>query len=285
MDGIGELAELLRGWRGRLTPAQAGLPASAARRTPGLRREELAVLAGVSIDYIVRLEQGRASTPSAQVCAALARALRLSDVEQAHLFQLAGHAVGHGRISGLVPASVRGLVDRLGDHPIAVYDAMWTLITWNTMWTALMGDRSALDEQDRNVVWQHFTHRPTRSVFTSAERDDFEISTVADLRLTAGRYPDDPRPHALIERLCRVSESFRTRWATRQVTDHTHATKAIEHPDVGRLELDCDVLTTQRGDLRMVVYSARPDSESASRLALLAAIGTQTMAPVSTSTD
>ncbi|HEY0806838.1 MAG TPA: helix-turn-helix transcriptional regulator [Pseudonocardiaceae bacterium] len=279
MDGVGELAELLRGWRERLTPADAGLPAGAARRTPGLRREELAVLAGMSIDYIVRLEQGRASAPSAQVCVALARALRLSDVEQAHLFQLAGHAVGHGRISRLIPASVRRLVDRLGDNPIAVCDAMWTLITGNTMWATLMGDLSGQDEHDRNVVWRHFTHAPNRVVFTPTERDDFEISMVADLRLAVGRYPDDPRPHRLIEQLCRVSDSFRTRWATLQVGDHAHANKAIDHPEVGRLELDCDVLTTQRGDLRIVVYTAAPGSEAESKLALLATIGTQAMAP------
>jgi transcriptional regulator with XRE-family HTH domain len=285
MAGTGELAELLRRWRGRLTPAQAGLPAGAARRTPGLRREELAVLAGVSVDYIVRLEQGRASAPSAQVCVALARALRLPDVEQAHLFQLAGHAVGHGRIGRLVPASVRNLVDRLDDYPVAVYDAMWTLIAWNTMWAALMGDRSDLNERERNVVWRHFTHGPTRSVFTPAEQDDFERSTVADLRLTAGRYPDDPRLHDLIEQLCQVSDSFRAQWAARPVADHTHATKTIEHPEVGRLELDCDVLTTRRGDLRIVVYTAEPASEAETKLALLATIGTQTLTSANASTD
>lgn len=251
------------------------MAASAARRTPGLRREEVAVLAGVSIDYIVRLEQGRASAPSAQVCVALARALRLSDVEQAHLFQLAGHAVGHGRISRMVPASVRRLVDRLGDNPIAVFDAMWTLITWNTMWAALMGDRSALDEQDINMMWGYFAQQPTRTVFSPTDRDAFEISTVSDLRLTAARYPDDPRVRTLIEQLHRVSESFRDRWATHQVGDHAQAAKTIEHPEVGRIELDCDVLTTQRGDLRIVVYTASPDSEAESKLALLGTIGTQ----------
>ena len=280
MDGVGELGELLRSWRGRLAPAEAGLPTGPARRTPGLRREELAVLAGMSIDYVVRLEQGRASAPSAQVCVGLARALRLSDAEQAHLFQLAGHAVGHGRISRLVPASVRRLVDRLGDTPIGVCDAMWTLITWNPMWAALLGDLSGVDERDRNVVWRNFTDAPARVVFAPTERADFEISMVADLRLAAGRYPDEPRLHSLIEQLCQVSDSFRTRWALRQVDDHMHATKTIEHPEVGRVELDCDVLTTQRGDLRIVVYTAAPGSEAESKLALLATIGTQAMAPV-----
>ena len=284
MDGS-ELAEMLRSWRSRLTPAQAGLPAHAARRTQGLRREELAVLAGISIDYIVRLEQGRASTPSAQVCVALARALQLSDTEQAHLLQLAGHASGRGRISRLVPASVRRLLDRLDDNPIAVHDAMWTLISWNRMWAALVGDPSGLDDKDRNVVWRYFTHRPTRSVFTPAEQDGFETSIVADLWLTAGRYPDDPQLHTLIEQLCRVSDRFRTHWDAHLVADHAHAAKTIEHPEVGRLDLDCDVLTTRHGDLRIVVYTAQPHSEAASKLALLATIGTQQMAPASAGTD
>ena len=284
MDGTGELAEMLRSWRSRLAPAQVGLPAHAARRTQGLRREELAVLAGVSIDYIVRLEQGRASTPSAQVCVALARALQLSDTEQAYLLQLAGHATGQGRISRLVPASVRRLLDRLDDNPIAVHDAMWTLMSWNTMWAALMGDPSALDDKERNVVWRYFTHRPNRSVFTGAERDAFETSIVADLRLTAGRYPDDPQLHTLIQQLRRVSDTFRTHWDTRLVADHAHAAKTIEHPEVGRIELDCDVLTTRNGELRIVVYTAQPDTEAATKLALLATIGTQAMTPTSAGT-
>ena len=112
MDGTGELAEMLRSWRSRLAPAQVGLPANAARRTQGLRREELAVLAGVSIDYIVRLEQGRASTPSAQVCVALARALQLSDTEQAYRHRQLVEPVrryGHGwGRPGRVPRSVSG---------------------------------------------------------------------------------------------------------------------------------------------------------------------------------
>jgi hypothetical protein len=243
------------------------------------------VLAGVAIDYIVRLEQGRASTPSAQECVALARALQLSDTEQAHLLQLAGHASGHGRISRLVPASVRRLLDRLDDNPIAVHDAMWTLMSWNTMWAALMGDPSALDDKDRNLVWRHFTHRPTRSVFTPAEQDGFETSIVADLRLTAGRYPEDLQLHTLIQHLRRASETFRSQWNAHVVADYAHAAKTIHHPGVGKLKLDCDVFPTRHGDLRIVVYTAQPNREAATKLDLLATIGTQAMAPASTRTD
>jgi len=268
---------MLRTWRDRMTPAQVGLAVNAPRRAQGLRREELAVLAGISADYLVRLEQGRASSPSAQVCAALARALQLSDPERAHLFRLAGHADGAGVASRLVPASVRRLLDQLDDHPIAVYDAMWTLISWNRLWAALMGDPSALDERDRNVVWRQFTDGSSRVSHTPAERAAFEASTVADLRTTAGRYPADRRITALVEDLCRASERFRTLWAAGTVADHEQSTKVIEHPEVGRVELDCDVLATQRGDLRVVVYTARPGSDAQTRLDLVGAIGTQAM--------
>ncbi|WAC99526.1 helix-turn-helix domain-containing protein [Streptomyces sp. NA13] len=170
MDASGELAALLRAWRERLAPAEAGLTAHTARRTAGLRREEVAVRAGVSVDYVVRLEQGRAAAPSAQVCAALARALRLSDTEQEHLFRLAGHAMEGGRISRLVPASVRRLVERTEERPVAVFDAMWDLLLWNPLWAALMGDFSALREADRNLLWLHFTTTRTATSTSPAPR-------------------------------------------------------------------------------------------------------------------
>ncbi|HEX3787399.1 MAG TPA: helix-turn-helix transcriptional regulator [Pseudonocardiaceae bacterium] len=279
-----ELGAVLRAWRDRLAPERAGLAVNAPRRASGLRREELAVLAGISADYIVRLEQGRASTPSAQVCAALARALQLSDAEQAHLFQLAGHTVDGRSISRFVPASVRRLLHQLDDHPVAVCDAMWTLISWNRLYAAVVGDPSALDDRHRNVLWRHFTGRPSRVSHSPAELAAFESSTVADLRTAAGRYPEDRQLAALITELSELSERFRTLWAARLVADHDQDHKTVEHPEVGSLDLDCDVLTTQRSDLRVVVYTAQPGSETQDKLDLLAAIGTQRMtdpAPVS----
>ena len=147
----------------------------------------------------VRLEQGRARTPSAQVCTALARALQLSDAEQAHLFRLAGHAHDTTRIPRMIPASVRRIVDRLDRHPVGVYDATWTLLSWNPLWAALFGDPSALDERARNTVWRHFTAGAMERVRqTPDEVRAFENSMVADLRATAGRHPDDPGLAALL---------------------------------------------------------------------------------------
>ncbi|MGW9497804.1 helix-turn-helix transcriptional regulator [Streptomyces prasinus] len=275
MSDSGELAAILRVWRERLTPHMAGLPANTARRTKGLRREELAVLAGVSVDYIVRLEQGRASAPSAQVCAALAQALQLGDTEQEHLFRLAGHATGGGHISRLVPASIRRLVERTGERPVAVFDAMWNLLLWNRLWAALAGDPSQLREADRNLLWLHFTGTSDCHLYGPGSAEALDASLVADLRRSTGRYPNDAQPRQLAARLNETSPQFRELWQRHEIAEHGPTLKRVVHSEVGPLDLDCDILTTQRHDLRIVMYTAEPGSESDSKLALLATIGTQ----------
>jgi transcriptional regulator with XRE-family HTH domain len=270
------LGAVLRTWRDRTDPATLGMARNLPRRAPGLRREELALLAGISIDYVVRLEQGRARTPSAQVCAALARALQLSDAEQAHLFQLARHADGIARVPRMIPASVRRIVDQLDTHPVGVYDAMWTLLSWNPLSAALFGDPSELDDRSRNTLWRHFTGGFTRVRQTPDEARAFENSTVADLRATTGRYPHDPDLAALVRDLRRI-DAFEALWSRHLVTEHQQSHKMVDHPDVGEVDVDCDVLTTQRSDLRIVVFTPHPGSDSRSKLDLLAALGTQTV--------
>lgn len=277
MSASGELSTILRVWRERLTPQMAGLPANTTRRTKGLRREELAVLARVSVDYIVRLEQGRASAPSAQVCAALAQALQLGDTEQEHLFRLAGHAAGTGRISQLVPASIRRLVERTRERPVAVFDAMWNLLLWNPLWAALNGDPSQLREADRNLLWLHFTSASDCHLYGPDSAEALDASLVADLRRSAGRYPEDPQLRQLAARLDETSEQFSTLWQRHEIAEHGPTIKRIVHSEVGPLDLDCDILTVQRHDLRIVMYTAEPGSESDTKLALLATIGTQNL--------
>ena len=139
VDGTGSY---IQAWRHRLQPVDAGLPAGSSRRARGLRREELASLAGISVDYLVRLEQGRATNPSTQVLAALSRALRLTNEERDHLYIVAGQAPPkRSAMTSHMPPSVQRLVDRLVDLPVAVYDPAWTLITWNAAWAGLMGER------------------------------------------------------------------------------------------------------------------------------------------------
>lgn len=270
-----ELAAVLRVWRERLTPQVVGLPANTSRRTKGLRREELAVLASVSADYIVRLEQGRSSAPSVQVCVALAHALQLSDTEQDHLFRLAGHAAGGGRISRMVPASIRRLVERTGERPVAVFDAMWNLLLWNPMWAALTGDPSTLRPADRNLLWLHFTGASDCHLYGPGSAEALDASLVGDLRRTAGRYPDDPEPRQLVARLNEASAQFRELWSRHQIDEHGPTIRRVVHSEVGTLDLDCDILTAQRHDLRIMMYTAEPGSESDSKLALLGTIGIQ----------
>ncbi|MBB4742097.1 transcriptional regulator with XRE-family HTH domain [Actinoplanes octamycinicus] len=271
-----QLGATLRAWRDRLDPAAAGLPHHSPRRVPGLRREELAVLAGISAEYVVRLEQGRAPTPSAQVCSALARALRLSDDEQAHLMRLAGHAAAPDRVPRIIPGSLHRIIERLDGHPLAVYDAAWQLLHWNALLAATFGDPTVRGPEARNVLIMHFEGGLNRIRQSPAERAAFEESLVADLRATTSRYPGDPAVTALVARLHR-SPRFRELWTRGSVAAHQGASKIVEHPDVGDIALDCDVLTTQGSDLHLVVYTPRPGTDARSKLDLLATIGTQQM--------
>lgn len=149
-----EFGHAVRRWRDRVSPEAAGLPAGGHRRAAGLRREELAMLAGISVDYVTRLEQGRAANPSEQVVEALGRALRLSGAERAHLFHVAGLVPpGQGTVPAFITPSVQRLLDRLTGTPVAVSDAAWTLLLANPLYVALMGERHG---NERNAVWRNF---------------------------------------------------------------------------------------------------------------------------------
>jgi DNA-binding XRE family transcriptional regulator len=272
-EGIGSY---IQAWRQRLQPADVGLPAGPSRRTRGLRREELASLAGISVDYLVRLEQGRATSPSTQVLAALSRALHLTTEERDHLYTVAGQAPPkRATMTSHVPPSVQRLVDRLADLPVAVYDPAWTLITWNAAWAGLMGDPSAVTGRDRNLIWRTFTGQSTRVRKSDAEADGFEANAVADLRRAVGIYPDDPRLSQLVDELRQTSPRFAELWADRVVSTTGSASKTIVHPEIGPITLDCDVLTVTGSDLRLVVYTADPSSPDADRLRLVQVIGLQ----------
>ncbi|MEE1942907.1 helix-turn-helix transcriptional regulator [Streptomyces sp. TRM 70361] len=273
-----EFGQAVRRWRDRTPPDAAGLPAGGHRRAPGLRREELAQLAGISVDYVTRLEQGRASRPSAQVAEALARALRLSGAERDHLFLLAGLAPPDLRtVPAHLTPSVQRLLDRLADTPVAVYDAAWTLLVVNPPYAALHGDPSEWRGSRRNGVWRHFLGPGSRVRHTPESRRAFESALVADLRATAGRYPADQGLRRLVAELRAHSDRFAELWDSGAVGRHETARKTVDHPQVGLVTLDCDVLTVSGSDLRVVVYTAEPGTEDAERLALLTVLGTQTL--------
>jgi transcriptional regulator with XRE-family HTH domain len=272
-EGVGSY---IQAWRHRVQPADVGLPAGLSRRTRGLRREELALLASISVDYLVRLEQGRATNPSAEVLAALSRALRLTNEERDLLYTVAGQAPPRrSAMTAHVPPSVQRLIDRMADLPVAVYDPAWTIIAWNRVWAGLMGDPSVVSGRDRNLIWRTFTGRSTRVRKSAAEVDEFELNAVADLRRALATYPDDARLRDLVEDLRQASSRFVSLWQDRAVNPAGPNSKTIIHPEVGPITLDCDVLTVAGSDLRLVVYTAEPSSPDASRLRLAQVIGLQ----------
>jgi transcriptional regulator with XRE-family HTH domain len=273
-----EFGQAVRRWRDRAAPETAGVPVGGRRRAAGLRREELAGLAGISVDYLTRLEQGRATSPSSQVVEALARALRLSDAERELLFRLAGQAApGRDVVPARITPSVQRLLDRLSHTPVAVHDAAWNLIVANQPYDALMGQTTSWRGIERNGVWRNLVGPGSRTVHTPEEQARFESLLVADLRMTAARYPADRELKRLIAELTSHSPRFAELWESGEAGSPQDQSrhKIINHPDVGRNALDCDALIVAGDDLRITVYTAEPGTEDAERLALAVVLGTQ----------
>ncbi|WP_432493625.1 helix-turn-helix domain-containing protein [Kineococcus gypseus] len=279
------LGTALRRWRDRLSPVDVGLPARPGRRAAGLRREELADLAGLSVDYVVRLEQGRARNPSAQVVGTLARALQLSPDERDHAHRLAGLLPpADGVVSHLVPAGVQRMLARLVDLPVGVFAADWTLLTWTPSWAALIGDPGDLPLERRNLVRAVFgggggvagglASWPVRHADVG-----MPAALVSDLREALARYPRDAGLVALAEELGRTSADFRRLCREGTVGRHVSARKTIEHPVVGDVTCDCDVLTAPGSDVRLVLYSAAAGSPDAEKLEFLRVTGGRPAAP------
>lgn len=274
------LGATIHAWRDRLTPAEVGLPAGRGRRAVGLRREELSELAGISVDYIVRLEQGRAVTPSAQIVSALARALRLTRDERDHLYGLAGlQPPRDGTITDHIPPGMQRVLTRLGETPVAVFAADWRLIWWNRSWAALLGDPSGLAPEDRSLVRSRFPVADGRSRLAgwpvmSGNREATDRAIVADLRRASARYPDDPRLTGLIRRTLDGNPRFSRLWHEGAVGGHAEDRKIIRHPGIGEITVDCDVLNDSDTDLKIVIYTAAPGSEDESKLDLARVAGT-----------
>jgi transcriptional regulator with XRE-family HTH domain len=275
-----EFGQAVRRWRDRAAPQAAGVPVGGRRRAAGLRREELAGLAGISVDYLTRLEQGRATSPSARVVEALARALRLSNTERELAFRLAGLAApGRDVVSTRITPSVQRLLDRLSHTPVAVYDAAWNLIVANQPYDALMGETTSARGIKRNAVWRNLVGPGNRAVQSPPEQAHFEAVLVADLRMTAARYPADRELKRLIAELTSQSPRFVELWKSGEVGSHEGQArhKIIDHPGVGLIALDCDTLIVAGDDQRIMVYTAEPGTEDAERLALAIVLGTQAL--------
>ncbi|MBT2248213.1 helix-turn-helix domain-containing protein [Arthrobacter sp. BHU FT2] len=263
------LGTALRRWRDRLSPVDIGRPQQPGRRAAGLRREELADLAGLSVDYVVRLEQGRATNPSAQVITSLARALQLQPPERDYAFRLAGLLPPQeGIISSLIPAGVQRMLARLSEFPVGVFSADWTLLSWTPPWTALIGDPSTRTLAERNLVRAVFAPGLTGLAAWPViqDGDGLHSALVADLRTALLNYPHDQALTGLVTELRSTSVEFARLWDQGAVGPHVSARKTIVHPQVGEVTCDCDVLTVPGSDIRLVVYSAAAGSTDAEKL-------------------
>ncbi|MFG2935129.1 helix-turn-helix transcriptional regulator [Streptomyces sp. NPDC048282] len=275
-----ELAAFLRSRRERISPAEVGLPQGRRRRTPGLRREEVAQLAFISTEYYTRLEQARGPRPSREVLGGLARALRLSDAERVHLHHLAGAPPapppGPPRE---VRQSLLDLLCRLPQAAAFVTSATCEVLAWNDLAAALMEDFSAVPPRERNLMRRAFLSPGPegRGLYGVSDVDAFARHSARRLRATAARYPDAPEVTGLVAELLAGSEEFRRLWESHEVSAEATLTKTFRHPAVGPVTVNCDALDITDRDQQVVIYTATPGSRSEEALRLLSVIGTQRM--------
>jgi transcriptional regulator with XRE-family HTH domain len=267
-----ELASFLRTRRERLRPEEVGLPSGPRRRTPGLRREEVAVLAHISTEYYVRLEQGRAPRPSAEVLAGIAGALRLTGEESDHLHLLAGTAPLRRRSHRRdVRPSILRLLERLPHTAGIVLSAAYEVLAWNDLAAALMEDFGALAPAERNLARKAFLApaREERPLYGLSDGAEFRRHVAMRLRGTLARYPSDPMVTGLVEELRAGSPEFARLWERHDMRPASALTKTFRHPVVGVVTLDCDSLALTERDQHLVLYTAPPGSPDADALALL----------------
>ncbi|MEU1745438.1 helix-turn-helix transcriptional regulator [Micromonospora arida] len=270
-----QLADFLRRRREAIRPAEVGIADGPRRRTAGLRREEVAMLAGMSVDYVVRLEQGRSSQPSTQLLAALARALRLTDDERSHLFHLAGHQPPPADgIARLARAGLVRLLDLVGDTPAMVLSDLGEVLAQNRMSMLLTGDHTGLTGDRRYVAYRYFTDPVIRDLHGPEEWQRHARQQVADLRAVAGRRAGDPDVTGLIERLRAASDDFRRLWAEHEVAVRRADRKTFMHPRVGCITMDCETLVTPDLGQQLLVLTPA-DAEAREKLELLRVLGVE----------
>jgi transcriptional regulator with XRE-family HTH domain len=274
-----DLATFLRSRRGRLQPADVGLPESPRRRTQGLRRQEVAHLAGMSVDYYIRLEQARGPHPSRQILACLARALMLTTDEREYLFRLAGEAPPPVALpSREISPGIANLLDCLADTPAYVVDAKYDILAWNTLATFFIGDLSGFPESGRNMVRWMFRLPSVEVPWSDPDALRFTRTIVADLRAASARYAGDQGIRALVTELLAASPQFEQLWSEQDVRSQRPLIKRFHHPDAGPLEFECQILHIGETGQRLIVYCAAPGSathDAFRRLAQISRLQTQ----------
>ncbi|MBO0810413.1 MAG: helix-turn-helix domain-containing protein [Microlunatus sp.] len=268
------LADFLRRRREALRPSDVGLIPGRRRRTPGLRREEVAALTGMSVDYYVRLEQQRGPQPSEQMLAALARSLRLTVEERDHLYLLAGHSVPRRTLldTHVAPALLR-VLDRLEDSPALIINPLGETLVANRLATAIFGDRSQLTGLARYDAYRWFTDPASRSVYPTRDYERQARSLVASLRAAHGAAGEESPAGELVRVLLAESEEFRTLWERHEVARRFEDHKIVVHPEVGEIEVDCQALFTEDQSQALVVLTPEPGSEAEEKIRLLTVLG------------
>jgi transcriptional regulator with XRE-family HTH domain len=274
------LAEFLRSRREALQPEDVGLPAGARRRTRGLRREEVASLAVMSTDYYTRLEQQRGPQPSEQMLSSLARALRLTNDERAYLYRVAGHSAPESRSADphVAPALLR-VLDRLSDTPALILSDLGETLVQNAMAAALLGDASGHTGPARSEVYRWFTDPSARLRYPEADRDRQSRAQVANLRASYGRHGARSRAGELVRLLQRASTEFAELWERQEVAQRFQDHKTLIHPELGEIEVDCQVLFTEDQSQALLVLTAPPRTEAEEKLRLLSVLGLDRFAP------
>ena len=268
----GELGEFLKARRAELTPQAVGLPETGhARRVPGLRRGEVALLASISVEYYTRIEQGRMQA-SGPVLLDLARVLRLDEDQRDYLLGLAGKSDARPRrrpSAQKVRPQLQRLLDALTDAPAYVVGRRTDVLAWNPLAAALLTDFAQVPAKQRNYVRMVFTDPAMRTLY--ADWETIARTCVSQLRMEVATHPDDPRLAALVGELSVQDEQFRQWWAGQLVAQRSSGTKTFHHPVAGALTLDWDTFTCATDpDQQLVFYSAEPDSPSADGLRILA---------------
>ncbi|GAB2827552.1 helix-turn-helix transcriptional regulator [Actinocorallia aurea] len=268
------LATFLRVRREALRPADVGIPEGLRRRTPGLRREEVASLAMMSTDYYTRLEQRRGPQPSGQMLAALARALRLTGSERDYLFRVAGHPAPERQSAAthVAPALLR-VLDRLDDVPALILSNLGEVLVQNRMADALFGERAGLTGLARSEVYRWFTDPAERTLYPEDDRERQSRAHVANLRAAHGSMGPDSRAGELVRALRRVSPEFTALWERHEVAERFTDHKILIHPEIGPIEVDCQVLFTEDQSQALLVLTAAPRTEAEEQLRLLGVLG------------
>lgn len=276
-----ELGSFLRRRREQLKPADVGLVAGGRRRAPGLRRDEVALLAAMSTDYYERIEQGRGPRPSSEMLGSIARALRLTLDERDHIYRLSGQAPPPlHRSQGYADAGLMCVLDAVAPSvPALVSDDLHEVIAQNALNVALLGPLAAQAGRDRNFLWRWFTDAELRSRYAADQHETLGREYVADLRATLGVRGDDPDVRGLVHALDEVSSEFRRIWARHEVAVRRSTRKVLLHPEVGRLELECDVVVSPPSGQRLVLFRPQPGTGTGERLDMLRVLGAQVFTP------